>query len=150
MSDYTNEEYYGRVGCTKSNNRGVVVRTNAGQRRSVRTPQTENRVLQQFADSSSTSARANAADLGIWREMVWRNLLAENKHPFYKWTPFEYSSYAECLMPKRMIRSFSPLFYSQVKPNLPEKVWSTRTMRICGRPKIPQHYFVKSATHVQY
>ncbi|GBM39070.1 hypothetical protein AVEN_190214-1 [Araneus ventricosus] len=36
-----------------------------------------------------------------------------------------------------MMHSFQPEFYSQMKPALREKACSTRTMRICGRPKIP-------------
>lgn len=52
---------------------------NAEQERSVRTPETENRVLQQFVVSPLTIA----AEMGVQHEMVWMVLRAENMHPFY-------------------------------------------------------------------
>lgn len=60
-----------------------ITRRNAGQERSVRTPDTENRVLQRFADSPSTSTRSVAAELGIRHEMVWKVLRAAKMHPFH-------------------------------------------------------------------
>lgn len=55
----------------------------------------------------------------------------------------------------KMIRSFLLLFYFQIKHALLEKVWSARTMHICGRPKIPHHCLIEnhkfgSCTNVQY
>ncbi|GBN90184.1 hypothetical protein AVEN_36199-1 [Araneus ventricosus] len=132
-----------------------ITRPDAGQERSVRTPETENRVLLRFADTPSTSTRSVAAELGIRHEMVWKVMRAENMHPFHLQKVqllcddvhphrVEFVRW----MPHRMMHSFQPEFYYQMKPAVRDKACSTCTGRICGRPESPHHCLVERATQV--